>query len=189
MRASRPPLDGRVQFWSYRFAAKDDGAEEPRPAGASSPAAALLASPSSSASPFQTAAAAARQRARLVVQLVAPDEPDRDKPAAVASICVAGSQRRLLFGDRLGRVYSWSVPDAAGGAADYWVRDDSVTHCTGCGVRFTFSERRHHCRCCGRIFCARCTAIECSLPQLGILRPVRVCQKCYTRQISGGDRG
>lgn len=38
-----------------------------------------------------------------------------------------------------------------------WVQDDTVTHCYCCKIEFTFFLRKHHCRACGRIFCANCT--------------------------------
>jgi len=37
-----------------------------------------------------------------------------------------------------------------------WIPDDMVTHCTMCRARFGFFLRKHHCRACGQIFCAKC---------------------------------
>lgn len=39
----------------------------------------------------------------------------------------------------------------------YWVPDDSVTHCTTCGVEFTMWLRKHHCKLCLMIYCWKCT--------------------------------
>ena len=38
----------------------------------------------------------------------------------------------------------------------HWVIDSAVYNCYSCGLEFTFTERKHHCRDCGQIFCARC---------------------------------
>ena len=38
-----------------------------------------------------------------------------------------------------------------------WVRDELVNSCTICGSPFNIFNRRHHCRCCGKIFCYICT--------------------------------
>jgi len=29
---------------------------------------------------------------------------------------------------------------------DHWVKDEGVSGCTDCGVKFTIYERKHHCR-------------------------------------------
>ncbi|KAK3711634.1 hypothetical protein QZH41_014062, partial [Actinostola sp. cb2023] len=40
-----------------------------------------------------------------------------------------------------------------------WVPDELVAQCTNpkCRAPFTQTRRRHHCRCCGRVFCRNCT--------------------------------
>ncbi|KAL6949884.1 hypothetical protein ACO0QE_000549 [Hanseniaspora vineae] len=38
-----------------------------------------------------------------------------------------------------------------------WTTDDLATHCLNCNTRFTFINRKHHCRCCGGIFCGNCS--------------------------------
>ena len=37
-----------------------------------------------------------------------------------------------------------------------WTDDTSVNSCHNCKVDFTFFNRRHHCRLCGKIFCNTC---------------------------------
>ena len=63
----------------------------------------------------------------------------------------------MYVGDAKGRVWSWMVAAADGGAkfVDHWVRDDGSESCTSCRVKFTMKERRHHCRNCGQLFCSR----------------------------------
>ncbi|KFD55920.1 hypothetical protein M514_03044, partial [Trichuris suis] len=60
-----------------------------------------------------------------------------------------------------------------------WVPDEECDSCSLCQVRFSFVRRRHHCRCCGNIFCGRCTTNFVPLPSLGYAKPVRVCDQCF----------
>jgi len=113
-------------------------------------------------------------------------------------------------GDALGRVWGWGVGaagEAAGGRADHWFQDPARQACAQCHQRFSLTERRHHCRNCGQIFCAkytpglsiigtksvlwiedlvctpfcRCSRYESDIRHLKISKPVRVCQNCYIR--------
>ena len=42
-----------------------------------------------------------------------------------------------------------------------WVWDDDAvcTHCVGCKSEFSLFLRKHHCRCCGKVFCNSCMLI------------------------------
>ncbi|XP_025903296.1 lateral signaling target protein 2 homolog [Nothoprocta perdicaria] len=60
-----------------------------------------------------------------------------------------------------------------------WVPDSSCSQCSACRAPFTLLRRRHHCRSCGKIFCARCSPHTAALPHFGQPRPVRVCTHCY----------
>lgn len=46
-----------------------------------------------------------------------------------------------------------------------WVSDDSVTNCYKCDTLFTYLERKHHCRLCGRIFCIKCSKYKAIIPK------------------------
>jgi len=56
-----------------------------------------------------------------------------------------------------------------------WEKDDNVDKCRHCRVEFTFFKRRHHCRCCGRIFCSQCCP-KAGLPVFG--DDFRACSEC-----------
>ncbi|XP_077992008.1 lateral signaling target protein 2 homolog [Glandiceps talaboti] len=60
-----------------------------------------------------------------------------------------------------------------------WVPDEECSYCTSCKAPFTVIRRKHHCRNCGMIFCGRCSANSVPLPRYGVMKPVRVCTRCY----------
>lgn len=62
-----------------------------------------------------------------------------------------------------------------------WVPDELVINCsnTKCRAPFTQTRRRHHCRCCGRVFCHNCTGQSAPIPAFRYDQPVRVCNPCF----------
>ena len=58
-----------------------------------------------------------------------------------------------------------------------WVPDSEASTCYLCGKAFSFGNRRHHCRNCGKLVCAACTLFM-ALPHLEYYKPVRVCKSC-----------
>ena len=40
---------------------------------------------------------------------------------------------------------------------NYWINDETISKCTICACNFSFTNRKHHCRCCGKIFCSTCS--------------------------------
>lgn len=48
-----------------------------------------------------------------------------------------------------------------------------------CNERFTQVRRRHHCRDCGKVLCAKCCFEKIILPQYGEEEPTRVCNACF----------
>ncbi|XP_008566662.1 PREDICTED: FYVE, RhoGEF and PH domain-containing protein 2 [Galeopterus variegatus] len=64
--------------------------------------------------------------------------------------------------------------------APQWVRDKMVTMCMRCREPFNaLTRRRHHCRACGYVVCARCSDYRAEL-KYDHNRPNRVCFDCYT---------
>ncbi|XP_067015008.2 rabankyrin-5 [Anabrus simplex] len=51
--------------------------------------------------------------------------------------------------------------------------------CLECGTRFGLTMRKHHCRHCGRILCARCSGRDVPILKFNLNKPVRVCSVCF----------
>uniref|UniRef100_G3PWB9 Zinc finger FYVE-type containing 9 n=1 Tax=Gasterosteus aculeatus aculeatus TaxID=481459 RepID=G3PWB9_GASAC len=65
-----------------------------------------------------------------------------------------------------------------GEVAPVWVPDCQAPVCMKCDVRFTFTKRRHHCRACGKVFCATCCSLKCRLEYMD-RKEARVCVTCH----------
>eukprot|EP01027_Heterolobosea_sp_BB2_P016989 GEZU01024110.1.p1 GENE.GEZU01024110.1~~GEZU01024110.1.p1 ORF type:complete len:180 (+),score=35.95 GEZU01024110.1:36-575(+) len=106
----------------------------------------------------------------------------------------AGTYGRLGIGSEIDQKVPTVIPNlldkqvrnvAAGGSqsgavcAHMWVPDKDLPHCMACKKKFTFTNRRHHCRNCGGLFCGTCTSKRLPLLRFGFNEPVRVCNNCY----------
>ncbi|XP_055487168.1 zinc finger FYVE domain-containing protein 16-like isoform X2 [Leucoraja erinacea] len=59
-----------------------------------------------------------------------------------------------------------------------WIPDSEAPNCAHCLVKFKFTKRRHHCRACGKVFCAACCNQKSKLQYLEN-KEARVCVNCY----------
>ncbi|KAJ8401909.1 hypothetical protein AAFF_G00374900 [Aldrovandia affinis] len=70
-----------------------------------------------------------------------------------------------------------SEADGLGSRQPPWVPDSEAPNCMNCLQKFTFTKRRHHCRACGKVYCAVCCNRKCRLKYLE--KEARVCVVCY----------
>jgi hypothetical protein len=104
-----------------------------------------------------------------------------------------GSQRRFKFRcDSADAARSWCVAIVeaktngghrckAGEASLAWRKDKHAKTCQHCKRVFSVTICKHHCRCCGRIFCHECTGGE-KLSLEPYPKPVRCCTACNKTQ-------
>jgi len=59
-----------------------------------------------------------------------------------------------------------------------WVDDKDVHFCESCRSKFGLTNRKHHCRSCGKIYCYKCCDVKRTLPKLGYKEAVLVCNHC-----------
>jgi tankyrase len=60
-----------------------------------------------------------------------------------------------------------------------WVPDELAPACTNCSNAFSFFNRRHHCRACGKVYCSKCSSR--SMHIRGSKKAYRVCDKCFAQ--------
>jgi len=58
-----------------------------------------------------------------------------------------------------------------------WKDDTEVVSCTSCQAGFSLTNRKHHCRNCGNIFCNDCSSKQANMT--GYKKPQRVCEGCF----------
>ena len=69
--------------------------------------------------------------------------------------------------------------------AAVWVPDSNQSACTICSSKFTFFNRRHHCRRCGALVCADCSKQRRLLEHMDATHKLRVCDKCCAETAQG----
>uniref|UniRef100_A0AAY4EB54 FYVE-type domain-containing protein n=1 Tax=Denticeps clupeoides TaxID=299321 RepID=A0AAY4EB54_9TELE len=72
---------------------------------------------------------------------------------------------------------SLETADTLGSVQPSWVPDSEAPVCMNCGQKFTFTRRRHHCRACGKVYCAVCCSRKSRLKYLE--KEARVCVLCH----------
>jgi len=84
---------------------------------------------------------------------------------------------KTFINQQTGHVLKKDDGDAAS-TAPVWVPDHESKACTICLMKFTFTNRRHHCRQCGNIVCQPCSGQKKTIQGQG---KVRVCTTCFKR--------
>ncbi|KAK7349343.1 hypothetical protein VNO77_06643 [Canavalia gladiata] len=97
------------------------------------------------------------------------------------------------FSDLASTIKAW-IPwgsEPANVSRDFWMPDQSCRVCYECDSQFNLFNRKHHCRHCGRIFCAKCTTNSVPAP-FGSQRnswdegeKIRVCNYCHKQWEQG----
>lgn len=90
-------------------------------------------------------------------------------------------QKEVTAGDSAAEVVSGQADESQ---PDFqrpvWVEDKYAASCAKCTVDFSTFKRRHHCRGCGKVFCADCSSCFLGLPpDFGYKTPQRTCRACY----------
>ena len=74
-----------------------------------------------------------------------------------------------------------------------WINDEDCLACADCKLLFSFFRRKHHCRACGKVFCAKCTKNAIPLPDFDLHKPERVRARerpaCFTYSILTRESG
>ncbi|XP_075020001.1 lateral signaling target protein 2 homolog [Calonectris borealis] len=126
---------------------------------------------------------------KTVFKIVASQAEPSEEPAATqeedGDPCVADAPRAADCPLCSSTVEAARLRRAAGTRRlPEWVPDSTCSQCSACRSPFTLLRRRHHCRSCGKIFCARCSPHTAALPHYGQPKPVRICTHCYAAHLS-----
>ena len=124
--------------------------------------------------PFQNAVDIRQNRKSFRVNLKSPDEKAAFLKAFDKMLAMNKLEKRQL---------------EQKGFAPVWIPDDQAPNCMDCNAKFTFVNRRHHCRSCGDCICKNCFRMKIAIPGLGDA-PQNVCTKCYRHIMEmRGDAG
>jgi hypothetical protein len=62
--------------------------------------------------------------------------------------------------------------------SELWHKDDDYPNCELCSKKFTFINRRHHCRNCGKVICDDCSMAQYTNANQNPYSPHKVCKLC-----------
>ncbi|XP_057296896.1 FYVE, RhoGEF and PH domain-containing protein 4-like isoform X2 [Hydractinia symbiolongicarpus] len=117
-----------------------------------------------------------RQR---ILDLIAHSEEEKEEwVAAIRAAVIDLHERRgstierMLEEDR-----KKNSTQSVGQTAPLWVKDEDVTMCMLCALKFGLVHRKHHCRGCGRVVCDKCSNYRASLAYSGD-EVKRICFAC-----------
>ncbi|OHT14350.1 FYVE zinc finger family protein [Tritrichomonas foetus] len=101
------------------------------------------------------------------------------KKSFCASFLTKTAKTRLINGFTEAKTFRHNIwPDTNNVEyAPVWIPDELVPNCMLCDVKFTFVNRRHHCRKCGKCICTKCCR-KIPFPNASS-KPQLVCDKCY----------
>nr|CAD7444179.1 unnamed protein product [Timema bartmani] len=103
-----------------------------------------------------------------------------DRPDDGESRPESGCSGEQPSGESVRSDVSWETVEETDASPTLWVPDHAVNRCMGCDTEFWLGRRKHHCRNCGKIFCADCSENTVPLPNEQLYDPVRVCVNCFS---------
>nr|CAD7431577.1 unnamed protein product [Timema monikensis] len=104
-----------------------------------------------------------------------------DRPDDGESRPESGCSVEQPSGESVRSDVSWEAVEETDASPTLWVPDHAVNRCMGCDIEFSWlGRRKHHCRNCGKIFCADCSDNTVPLPNEQLYDPVRVCANCFS---------
>ncbi|CAG0896870.1 unnamed protein product [Darwinula stevensoni] len=114
------------------------------------------------------------------------EDEDLSQPSSPSTVIISSSEvesplsaRKVMQRLRSLLSENWIPNQQRQASRAYWMPDAVSRECYDCSERFTTFRRRHHCRVCGQIFCARCCGKELPGKLLGQKGNIRVCNYCY----------
>ncbi|OQR76585.1 1-phosphatidylinositol 3-phosphate 5-kinase-like [Tropilaelaps mercedesae] len=112
---------------------------------------------------------------RAASTIVGDPSPPKDAQDSIAEAKHTILQRITSILDRGGKVSAANLNDSE--FKQFWMPDSNCKECYECGAKFSTFRRRHHCRICGRIFCATCCNLD-MIKQHKDDIDLRLCQYC-----------
>ncbi|XP_077479129.1 uncharacterized protein LOC144091025 isoform X3 [Stigmatopora argus] len=141
----------------------------------------------------------ARPKLPLIPAVRCPSSTEEDEPPAYSFQLDNNDEESLQTSHNFSSISSPPYPGTSAAALDQlcksptytdsagkewlgsrqpaWVPDSAAPNCMKCLQKFTFTKRRHHCRACGKVYCAVCCNRKCQLKYLE--KEARVCVICF----------
>ncbi|KAM4743668.1 pleckstrin homology domain-containing family F member 1 [Anableps anableps] len=67
-----------------------------------------------------------------------------------------------------------------------WVPDEASCICMHCSLRFSVTQRRHHCRNCGSLVCGKCSKYRAVIGRIHPTKHLRICSTCHSSLLGLG---